>query len=492
MIRLLLTLFQIPLFAIFALSTAYASEPKLPPAPVIQQTAAAATFGGENWRGNVKCDGVSRARFQFTVRQGRFSYSDNRVSMEGKLDADRYEIQGRYFSGPEFSFSGTKSGDAINDSSAGFFSATCYVNLFRRSTPQEQLAEGAVKAQSLTSSDDAKTSAAEIEALRRKYQRMVEEEERQKNLAPPVSQAAADSAMWNEIKYSTDIGDFQRYLEKFSNGVFVSLAEQQMRNLVSLAARADGSGETKDDPFAGIHFGNYHALVIGNNRYPGFRDLKTAVPDARAVAETLRRDYGFNVDLRINAKRYDIISGLVKMRAKLTENDHLLVYYAGHGVIDGVTEQGYWLPVDAEEGIPANWISTSDITNMLAGMRARHVMVVADSCYSGTLVRAASGRIKTGREKVAWVKRMLGKRARTALVSGGLEPVRDSGGGDHSVFAKAFLEALQENRDVMGGQALFDAIKRPVVLDSDQTPQYSDIRKAGHEGGEFMFVRKGS
>jgi hypothetical protein len=87
---------------------------------------------------------------------------------------------------------------------------------------------------------------------------------------------------------------------------------------------------------------------------------------------------------------------------------------------------------------------------------------------------------------------MLGKRSRTALVSGGLEPVMDSGGGGHSVFAKAFLDALENNRAVMEGQALFDAVKRPVVLNSDQTPQYSDIRKAGHDGGEFMFVRRGS
>jgi hypothetical protein len=26
------------------------------------------------------------------------------------------------------------------------------------------------------------------------------------------------------------------------------------------------------------------------------------------------------------------------------------------------------------------------------------------------------------------------------------------------------------------------------MLNSDQTPQYSDIRRAGHEGGEFIFV----
>ena len=87
---------------------------------------------------------------------------------------------------------------------------------------------------------------------------------------------------------------------------------------------------------------------------------------------------------------------------------------------------------------------------------------------------------------------MSSKRGRTALVSGGLEPVTDSGGGNHSVFAKAFLSALTENRDVLEGRMLFDKIKRPVVLNSDQTPRYSDIRQAGHEGGEFVFVRRTS
>ncbi len=127
---------------------------------------------------------------------------------------------------------------------------------------------------------------------------------------------------------------------------------------------------------------------------------------------------------------------------------------------------------------------------MLRAIRSKHIMVVADSCYSGTLVRAAPIALKTADERVAWIKRMLKKRSRTALVSGGLEPVSDAGGGDHSVFASAFLDALGENRDVLDGQELFDAIKRPVVLNADQTPQYADIRNAGHEGGEFLFVRR--
>jgi hypothetical protein len=42
----------------------------------------------------------------------------------------------------------------------------------------------------------------------------------------------------------------------------------------------------------------------------------------------------------------------------------------------------------------------------------------------------------------------------------------------------------------MDGTQLFNMIRRPVMLNSDQTPEYSDIRKAGHDGGDFLFVRK--
>jgi hypothetical protein len=71
-----------------------------------------------------------------------------------------------------------------------------------------------------------------------------------------------------------------------------------------------------------------------------------------------------------------------------------------------------------------------------------------------------------------------------------LEPVSDSGGkGDHSVFATAFIEALKTNQKIIDGTELFTQIRRPVIINSDQTPEYADIRKAGHEGGDFLFVR---
>ena len=239
-------------------------------------------------------------------------------------------------------------------------------------------------------------------------------------------------------------------------------------------------------------FGAYHALIIGNNGYQHLTKLKTAQKDAVAVARVLQERYGFETELLLDATRTDIINALAALRATLTETDNLLIYYAGHGHLDEVSGEGYWLPVDAERESPANWVSNNDITSQLKAIQARHVMVVADSCYAGTLTRKAEVGLKTGAERQAWLSRMAGKRSRTALISGGLEPVLDAGGGEHSVFARAFLEVLGENRQVVDGQSVFDRIKGPVVANADQTPGYETVRKAGDQGGDFLFVPVGA
>jgi hypothetical protein len=58
------------------------------------------------------------------------------------------------------------------------------------------------------------------------------------------------------------------------------------------------------------------------------------------------------------------------------------------------------------------------------------------------------------------------------------------------VLAKAFLDALNANTGVVDMSQIFSAMRRQVMLASDQTPQYGDIRQTGHEGGDFIFVRR--
>ena len=211
------------------------------------------------------------------------------------------------------------------------------------------------------------------------------------------------------------------------------------------------------------------------------------------MLEPLPKFFAPNTDspsrLLIDAPRYEVLKALATLRASLTEDDNLLVYYAGHGYLDEATNRGYWLPVDAEADNTANWISTSEITDALHALPSLHAIVIADSCFSGALTRVGRAALD---ERGALIRRLTAKRSRTVLTSGGLEPVLDSGSGGHSFFANALLGALSDNRDVIEGSQLFAELRQRVVLDGDQTPEYADIRNARHEGGDFMFVRRTS
>ncbi|MCA9770772.1 MAG: caspase family protein [Myxococcales bacterium] len=251
-------------------------------------------------------------------------------------------------------------------------------------------------------------------------------------------------------------------------------------------------------PAVDVDFGRYHALVIGNDAYRFLPRLESAVRDAEAVAAVLRDRYGFQVRVLKNVTRYETLSALNELRRKLTDQDNLLIYYAGHGELDRANVRGHWLPVDAEPENPTNWISNVAVTDLLNAMAARHVLIIADACYAGTLTLSATPEdteVQGSAANLAWLRTVASKRARVALTSGGLKPVLDQGGGAHSIFAGALLEVLGENPDVLEGRRLFREVLARVLYAStglgfDQTPEYSPIRYAGHEAGDFLLVPK--
>ncbi len=248
-----------------------------------------------------------------------------------------------------------------------------------------------------------------------------------------------------------------------------------------------------------VNFGKFYALVIGNNQYQNFPNLVTASFDAQETADILRNKYGFTTTVLMDATRYDMLSALNRLREELTENDNLLIYYAGHGELDRVNLRGYWLPVDAEPNSTANWVSNIAITDILNAMSAKHILVVADSCYSGALTRSSMARLDSGMSRDAkdkWLKVMAKTRSRTVLTSGGLKPVLDQGGGKHSVFSRFFLKSLQDNDDILEAYSLFRNLAKEVQKTAskfgiDQIPEYAPIKHGGHEAGEFFFIPQG-
>ena len=240
--------------------------------------------------------------------------------------------------------------------------------------------------------------------------------------------------------------------------------------------------------------GKDYALLIGNEAYVHLPALKTPIADVDRIDAVLRNRYGFRTHTLHNATRYQILSALNDLRSRLTSDDRLLVYYAGHGELEETNMRGHWLPVDAEPDNTANWLSNVDVTDILNVIRARQVLLVVDSCYSGTLTRSSLTRLDgqlTQAERETWLRLMAEKRARVVLTSGGLAPVLDFGGGAHSVFARSFIEALETNADLLLGRSLYQAVAARVAhsaagYDFEQIPQYAPIGRAGHEAGDFI------
>ena len=234
-----------------------------------------------------------------------------------------------------------------------------------------------------------------------------------------------------------------------------------------------------------------YALLIGNNDHQQLPDLKTAIADATAVAEVLASRYAFereNVRLLLNADCRTILDEIVSLRQKLSQEDRLFLYYAGHGQIDPVTEEGFWQPVDAEVGRDYTWISNSDIRRYLRGMPAKHVLVVADSCFSGSLTRGEGGWRNVPKDR--FFTEIDSYVSRTVISSGGTEPVADAGSGGHSVFAYYLLKALRDNdQPYVTSFELFNRLARAVTNNSNQKPEYGTVAGAGDEGsGDFTFI----
>ncbi len=249
----------------------------------------------------------------------------------------------------------------------------------------------------------------------------------------------------------------------------------------------------KDEPLPEVKGKNY-ALLIGINRYKNIDPLKTAVKDTEQMAEVLRDLYGFETRLLLNEKATDtaILKELNSLRSRLTPADRLIIYYAGHGILDKVTDASYWLPYDAELSDDTNWLDTKRITDQLKRITAKQVLIIADSCYSGAISREIKADLLGGDSRDNYLRKLQEKPSRVLISSGGIEPVADSGGNGNSVFAEVLINSLKNpDRSVFtAGELLTNRVREAVSGKAQQTPEYKVIRNSGHDSGDFIFVKK--
>lgn len=155
--------------------------------------------------------------------------------------------------------------------------------------------------------------------------------------------------------------------------------------------------------------------------------------------------------------------------------------------------------VNGKRTTSGNWIDLNRVNALIdteSGMRARHVLVIADSCFSGNIFRGDEEFITSFNiDSLAWHQAQIKPTSRTALTSDANEPVLDraTNKSAHSVFAKELIRQLKNQRSVISAGKLHQLIEKDVFARAKrqnltQSSQYGSISGTGHSGGDFIFI----
>lgn len=227
-----------------------------------------------------------------------------------------------------------------------------------------------------------------------------------------------------------------------------------------------------------------HLLCIGINKYSnGIATLNNAVRDAQAFEKVLSDRYGV-VHIKSLYEEAATLEGIIKafdeFKKKMTEADNLIIYFSGHGEL--VEEQGYWIPIDAVLNKRHTYLPNYEIKNLLKRLKAHHVLVIVDACFSGALLQ---------HDRQLAVTRYYSIPSRWVMTSGKVELVPDGAPGNHSPFSNSLLTQLRLNpKPHLSVRELWLDMREGVIANSKQTPLCEPVRDANHQGGEYYFLDK--
>ena len=233
--------------------------------------------------------------------------------------------------------------------------------------------------------------------------------------------------------------------------------------------------------------GTYYALIIGNNNYQdkAIGTLDQPINDATKLYNILTSRYTFDVSNTYflkNASYTQMIEAFDNLSQKITPNDNLLIFYAGHGHWDKNKELGYWLPVDAKQNSTAYWIPNSRISDYMSSIKSKHTLLITDACFGGSIFKTRSAFNDASRA----INELYDLPSRKAMTSGNLNPVPDK-----STFLQYLVKGLNENQEkYLATDKLFNTFREIVSNNSISTPQYGVIHRSGDQLGEFIFIQR--
>ena len=250
------------------------------------------------------------------------------------------------------------------------------------------------------------------------------------------------------------------------------------------------------------HAENY-ALLIGINTYPNatadLKPLDYAEKDAGDLYGMLL-DRGFkreNIKLLVGdrARKTDILREFRSFARDpdIGKDDQFVVFFSGHGLLDNVTGQPFWLTHDtAIATIEDSGIRLEHLMDFVRDVKAGRKLVLLDHCHSGQIVNrersstagglsaaapvtGRDGELTSAVEKspvpLTTIKQTLAARASgLAVITAAFDKAYETQGLGNGIFTRALIQALDSKvADASGdGSLSLDELK---IYIAAQVPQ---------------------
>ncbi len=241
--------------------------------------------------------------------------------------------------------------------------------------------------------------------------------------------------------------------------------------------------DTTDNEFVR---GNNYLFLIGINAYEEKR-LNNCVTDAQKIKEILLKKYTFEEKYTFElwdkaASRKGIWDEFLKLTKLLTEHDNLVIYYSGHGMVHPDLDFFCWIPIEAASGNDSLLFQQSDVITFINKMKCRHLFLMVDCCFSGTMWQDKSTDLDISSKLESYPSRW-------GLSSGRAELVSDGDAGKHSPFAQAIIDLLADNSEPLFVSDLGNEAVKKVIENKEaaQTPRFERLNANGHAGGQMIF-----
>ena len=174
------------------------------------------------------------------------------------------------------------------------------------------------------------------------------------------------------------------------------------------------------------------ALLIGINKYRAVTGLQGAVNDVETMREILTKRWGFlpgDITMLTDegATRENMLAAIRQIVAKSGPQDTIYLHYSGHGSqvedLNGDEEDGLDETLVPQDGRTngVRDIVDDELDDIFSKLRTHNVIVVLDSCHSGTATRSFDIRARS----VPQDKRIdLYKTGVTAMTKRGITPLK--------------------------------------------------------------------